>query len=1463
LDDLLRLPLFLEESRFLSARKPLRTAVLVGPFLVAVLFSIQLAEAWSLLSVDPWGGLASCVGGPTRFSPSLFVQVLLHEEAGDSGFVSLSRLGPSLRDKDLEMDELALQDETLLGTMQSYMDASLLSLIEDFGSLGESRLSLEDQNEVSLLTALTEILDNADSENLSPFDSIPDSELFVSPREGSSLHKLLTLSRTPPERDLISPTDPLGPGTGSSRVSGTSLAEMSLVDAPWDFPPPAFLETSSPKLSSWRPSRSRPRRGQSPPPQQRSDGEEEEEVASFNQILAGELDTSVGSIPDFPMHLACPEEEGTAAVAEVAVPAAGDESVSSLSELVRAMHPYCLPSLTQLASLEDEFPEQPDDVALPEGCMVLEIVGQPAAAGDDLEIPVVVRRVPAGPQAALLDASLEPGPALQLLTPTVVPKAAEAAVPGAALWPAEARLSPGSEKSDAVACLLEPSEVLEPVLPKGPQNPPSSGELGSPRARRGRRKKSREPPAACVEGPARRLRSSSRGQPAVTAEATSQAGSWQKQPQGERQREMRPLQGRGKPRAWARAWAAALEKPTSEDSEKSAGQPSPAREGPLNLCPEPVVSAQADPMSADTASAGATAVSPALADPVSADLTPAGSEPVDPFLTGPALSDPVLADSAAADPAVTVPVPDHLPPVDAGPCGPAPADQAPLDPVPDDVAPVELAPVKSRPTDPRRGAALSAQGSPAPQLLLESESLDPPKAVSPEATQGVGPPKAESGTSAAAQEARPRPLSLSEYRRRRQQRQAEAEARSPQPPAGKWPSLPETPTGLADIPCLVLPSAPAKKTALQRSPEAPPEACVMPAGPSPASPSPASPSPELPAGRPVASTPPEQLPPRETPLLARPSPSAPPMAPAALPFSPCGLAVPSSLPPPPLQPSGLPGPVGSVLPDPYTKYAPVPPWPCYPPVSPSGYPCLPLPPAVPLVSGTPGACAVPPVPPTCRVPWVSPPAPASPYSSSCAYGPLGWHPGPQHPPFWSAIPPPPLPPASAGRAVPPPKMEPSSLPAGPPENVVPVPMAPPLGLGPAGHGTPQMEPAMVEVRPAPASPHGKHKGSSLVQSPRVKKAPPCVSVEEPTPVALQSEAQEARPGEKAPSPAAKVAPAPRQGTVPKLPAVHPARLRRLSFLPAPRTQGSEDVVQAFISEIGIEASDLSSLLEQFEKSEAKKEGPPPASADNLAVGNSGSVDTPQEKRPLDRLQAPELANVAGLTPPATPPHQLWKPLAAVSLLAKARSPKSTAQEGTLKPEGVTEAKHPAAVRLQEGVHGPSPVHVGSGDHDYCVRSRTPPKKMPTLGIPELGSRWNVKRHQDITIKPVLSLRPATPLPPCAAASREPLDHRTSSEQAEPAAPCPAPSALLSPEASPCRSDTSTRTAPEPSATQRSVRCYREACRSASPPGRGWQGRRGRSSRSVSSGSSRTSDSSSSASSSSSRSRSPPHKRWRR
>lgn len=945
---------------------------------------------------------------------------------------------------------------------------------------------------------------------------------------------------------------------------------MSLADPSWDFSPSSFLETSSPKLPSWRPPRSRPRRSQSPSPQQRSDGEEEEEVASFSgQMLAVEHGNSMSSISDFPMHLACPEEEDKTAAAGMAVQAAGDESISSLSELVRAMHTYCLPNFTHLTSLNNELQEQPDDLTLPEDCVVLEIVGQAATAGNDLEIPVVVRQIPTGPQPVLLDDSLEASPALQLLLPTLESETEAAVAKEALCFEKEGLSLDSGEKLESA--LLEPKEVMEPVVPKGPQNPPANAALSSQRARKGRRKKNKKQP----EGYARRLRSSSCGQPTVATEVISQAGSL---PQEELQREVGPPHGRGKPRAWARAWAGTLEKPSSGNLESNAGQASPAKEGPLDLYPNlgdtievnPVPthitlvdSAHADPTPLDSVEADPSAIDPVLGDPVPVDpalvdLASANSGLVDPLPADPVLIEPVLADSPAVDPAVIVPISDDLPPVDS-----VSTNLAPVDSVPNDLAPVNPVLVKSRPTDPRRGAVSSAQGSPAPQLL-ESESLDPPKAIISEVKEIVGPRKVEGDTNATTQETRPRPLSLSEYRRRRQQRQAEAEERSSQLPSGKWPSLPETPTGLADIPCLVIPPAPAKKTPLQRSPET----CFVPVG----GPSPASPSPEPPTSKSVASTPTEQVPSQEMPLLARPPPPAvqsmPPTMPTAVPFPPGGLGMTPMLPPPPLQPPSLPMSVGPVPPDPYTHYAPMPPWPCYPPVSP-GYPCLPPPPTVPLVSGTPGAYAV---PPTCNVPWVPPPAPVPPYNSSCTYGPVGWGAGLQHPPFWPTVPPPPLPLASVGRAVPPPKVESSGIPAGPPESLPPVPMAPPLTLGPAGQGAPQIEPTKVEVKPVPASPHLKHKVSSPVQSPQNKVSPylsaESVAIEEPASEKLKFETQETKSREKTPSPVAKAVPTPKQSTATKLPAVHPARLRKLSFLPTPRIQDPEDVVQAFISEIG-------------------------------------------------------------------------------------------------------------------------------------------------------------------------------------------------------------------------------------------------------------------------------------------------------
>lgn len=49
--------------------------------------------------------------------------------------------------------------------------------------LRQSKACLDAQNELSLLTAITEILDSTDDETLSPFDTMMDAELLTSPRE--------------------------------------------------------------------------------------------------------------------------------------------------------------------------------------------------------------------------------------------------------------------------------------------------------------------------------------------------------------------------------------------------------------------------------------------------------------------------------------------------------------------------------------------------------------------------------------------------------------------------------------------------------------------------------------------------------------------------------------------------------------------------------------------------------------------------------------------------------------------------------------------------------------------------------------------------------------------------------------------------------------------------------------------------------------------------------------------------------------------------------------------------------------------------------------------------------------------------------------------------------------------------------------------------------------------------------
>ncbi|XP_078080441.1 uncharacterized protein LOC144500838, partial [Mustelus asterias] len=83
---------------------------------------------------------------------------------------------------DLTITELGTTGE-ILGSFSSCIDQSIISIIEDTSQI-ENKSHLDEENEATLLTALTEILDTFDDENASPFDSIPDSEIFALPKAG-------------------------------------------------------------------------------------------------------------------------------------------------------------------------------------------------------------------------------------------------------------------------------------------------------------------------------------------------------------------------------------------------------------------------------------------------------------------------------------------------------------------------------------------------------------------------------------------------------------------------------------------------------------------------------------------------------------------------------------------------------------------------------------------------------------------------------------------------------------------------------------------------------------------------------------------------------------------------------------------------------------------------------------------------------------------------------------------------------------------------------------------------------------------------------------------------------------------------------------------------------------------------------------------------------------------------------
>ncbi|XP_030424683.1 peroxisome proliferator-activated receptor gamma coactivator-related protein 1 [Gopherus evgoodei] len=1435
----------------------------------------------------------------------------------------------------LEEDELSrhlvptcsdaiLEAEGILGTMQSYLDSSVISIIEDFGTLTENKTCLDAPNELSLLTAITEILDSTDDETLSPFDTTLDSELLALPRERecSSFQKFLSLSRASPEHRVPALDDPWG----LSGPAAIGKVETGPVDLPWNRPLSCLEEPATLKP---RPSRAPWAERKLPRPQplpQRSDGEEEEDAASPGQ--RGGVAATRG-LRESPMDL-CAEAGGEEAawLEDTDTPCIISTGAGSLSELVKSMHPYCLPTLTVCLDPASE----PVAKEFLSGPLLLEIV---PGEGESLEIPVVLQQLgpgaqfPAEGEGASGFLPGERGGALEsLLTDGVVPvelpahgcetegpvRAPQEEPPS----PTQARESPRGidpEAKDEVRQRdqdLESSSRRSTEAPVGGKHQGTEKGRGRERARKSRKKKREEsqkgqakPDGDCV---VRRLRSTSTVQP-----APQRSPSWAARPsvqvstflakqleQAKKKGQMELQSARGRPRAAAaggglqRKGCPAMqkqleaEKTNMQPAGQSAKTSGPSEQAMLSpgeqgeVAPGCSEGSQPAPPTGSTPCTGTSVLRGrlwSLQEAERAGLRLLAGRPSPRLSKGTCGAPPARAGSSA--PGATAACPS----TGSGGCWCSDATGLPgiLWPLPTGAFLALLWASACR--LPQSASTTAAGGSPnafhlVPGLPPPAVAWPPPALPLP--PFGPGAPCAPMGW----------PLAL-------------------QPPY--WPGIPLPPPMVYSDPgaALLSPGAnpfPGSPATLAPSCQEPSAFTVQPTKPVLASQATAAAKHEVPAqplqrgaqpsGR--ASDPRRQ----SRPVGESPAPQPvgqPPIATART-VGESAAAWPVGQPPAPWPVGQPPIATARTVGESTTAWPvgqpPAPPPVGQPPAQPTRDPPAPWPVGKssaaqhPIVTAQPMEESVP-----AAAPW--------PVGESTTAQPVG------EPPAQSTRQPPaprPVgePPAQSTRQPPAPRPvgePPAPRPVGePPAQSTRQPPAPrPVGEPPAQSTRqppsprPMGEPPAQSPREPPAP---RPMGEPPAQSTREPPAPwpvgeppdtcPKAAAAAPAKVSVPSLLEGAQPDPKGavlqeprppghtsiPGKAGALLRA-REESQPTKPA--PARPWRHRPLIGPAQPGaSKDIVQAFISEIGIEASDLSSLLEQFEKTEATKEElHVRCPRDRLVLRNAGRSESHQDKNPPDSLHAPELANVAGLTPPATPPHQLWKPLAAVSLLGK---PGAAPQEGSQRTAKFMEAKplpqsKPRGKGQLPTTCGPPPRHVGSGDHDYCVRGPGQPEegsRLPSTPAPsELGSRWNVKHHQDITIKLPSSLPTRTlawprlsPKPGTAPGSSEQLDHRTSAQtQIVADRSSPRPSVLLSPDTSPCRDEEPRTRDPQLKqlAAKRSLRCYRRRGASPSP-----RARASRSFSSTSSGASASSSSSSSSSSSRSRSRSlsPPPKRWR-
>uniref|UniRef100_A0A8C5TGY1 PPARG related coactivator 1 n=1 Tax=Malurus cyaneus samueli TaxID=2593467 RepID=A0A8C5TGY1_9PASS len=1205
----------------------------------------------------------------------------------------------SLEEDDLNLTSLdaetILEAEEILGTMQNYLDSSVISIIED---LSLSEVCLDAQNELSLLTAITEILDSTDDETLSPFDTIMDAELLTSPRERENpsvsfclpwdftvelqqTHSCLSWGHT-------------GKSLGTDVCSGPS--SQTDADLVWDCAAHGLEDPMLPKKQVCSTPRVERKvgwhRAREQPLPQRSDGEEEEEEAA----LSLELDSSMEAV-DF-----CVSEAGMA-LEEHEDPCIINTGDVSLSELVKSMHPYCLPTFTVCLDPDTE----PVARELLSSSVLLEIV---PGEGESVEIPVVLK--PLTPSSLDLEESIPED---------------RGELPGA----------PAQENG------ME--EEKEEKLP------------------------GKEPSCTTPEG-------TSPPEAAAPGALGPNCSSWHSTEA--------PASGKRecseKGRATSRLRAAC---PSVQVSDFLAQQLERARkEGQMELHAEQALR----PWGRRRSTAG-----PFLPKKVKQELQ---KEPA-----------PETVSVALEKNKTLVPLEKTTPSMEGQPTATC-----------------------SSLTDETEGQGDAQSSAEQTSDVLEAASQLPEQSVGLEPALSL--PAAEP-SEGLPKESKPKALSLREYRIRMLHRQLSegGSQEGKKQVASKWPSVPEPPTELAEIPCLVSPMRSATEAdGAQKGPDKPTSPAAVPP--------PASKAPTALTAAPAPSTAP-------APATAPPTPSTP------MPF-----VAPNVPPAAGVAPTGMPPASAGA----YALYPPVPSWPCFSP-QPMGCHSLPPPPSA---SSSNTFHMVPGLPPPAMA-WPPPPVPPPPpFGPGGPYAPVGWAP----PSYWPGIPmPPPVPslvyrdPGAAVQAT-------TTFPTG--------------------------------SHPGTAVLHGQPPATPVLSCPE----PPAFPAQPPTTPATEAGAA----GGPARSATGRVSDPRRQArlagesTLPKAP-LAPAPAQPLPAPSAATAQPSRVPPAVPVSQAATaQPSRAPPAVPAPSAATAQPSRAPPAVPAPSAATAQPSRAPPAVPAPSAATAQPSRAPPAcsgaftGLTPPATPPHQLWKPLPAVSLLAKAKSPGSMPQEGPQKTMKVMKAKPLLSNKIQgkslvPAPTGTAPSHVCSGDHDYCILGTPWPESSNISGTQppaEGGSRWNVKHHRDITIKPISSLTKRTldqpePTPPApntttghsqeslGMACLAPLDYRTTiPNKATTGCSSPPTSVLLSPAASPCRDQEVQTPSAQPShaAAKRSLRCYRRPQDSPSPSTDSWRAGRSRASRSFSSSSDGASESSSSSSSSSSRSRSrslsPPPKRWR-